>query len=136
MEITCDWVKGPFRKLWSLYLCRMQICKRLETQATSEEKQSFIKHLREETRIFLRDATQFDWLRGQNCLPIASNFKNLHEIDKQLIETYDMFQQDTEWEVEHPELAKFLMRNLVRIRFSLPLINSLYFLPNYSIFSP
>lgn len=127
MEIKCDWVKTPFRKLWSLYLCRMQLCKRLEQQADSEEKRSFVKHFREETRLFLRDATQFNWLIGQNCLPIAANFKNLHDVDKELIETYDAFQTNSEWEGEYPDLARFLMRNLVRVRFSLPLIHYLYF---------
>ncbi len=127
MEITSDLVKVQFRKLWSLYLCRMQLCKRLEKQAMSEEKLSFVKHFQRETLQFLREMGNFDWICGQNCLPSMPACKSLYDIDHQLLNTYYALQADSSWEDESPELSRFLMRNLGRVKASLQLLQHLYY---------
>ncbi|MFN8344617.1 MAG: hypothetical protein U0X91_06425 [Spirosomataceae bacterium] len=133
MEITRDLVKMQFRKLWSLYLYRRQICKRLEKQNTAAENQIFVKHFQEETQQFLQEMAEFDWIRDQKCLPALHGFENLHEINNKLLNTYLLLQSDTSWENEYPELARFLMRSLGRVKASIQLLQYLYFPPVKSI---
>lgn len=129
MEITSDLVEVQFRKLWSLYLCRMQACKRLEKQAMPEEKLSFVKHFHKETLQFLREMKHFDWIRGKNCLPAVPDCLSLYDIDVQLLKTYRELQADTSWEHDYPDLSRFLMRSLGRIKASLQLLQHLHYPP-------
>jgi len=129
MEAGSGLVEGQFRKLWSLYLCRMQLCKRLEKQEMPDEKMSYIRHFHNETRQFLREMGHFDWIRGHKCLPSLSGCESLYDIDTQLLKTYYTLQADTSWEYEYPELSRFLMRNLGRVKASLQLLEHLYYPP-------
>lgn len=94
-----------------------------------EEKLSFVKHFHKETRQFLREMGNFDWIRGKKCLPPAPNCLSLYDIDIQLLKTYQELQSDTSWEQDYPELARFLMRSLGRIKASLRLLRHLQYPP-------
>lgn len=121
MEEVKESMVVQLRKLWALYLRRLQVCKQLEKQSLAEDKSTFIKHFQAETQLFLNEASQFDWILGQKCLPIAVACKSLYEVDNHLINVYTVLQNDTSWEQEYPELSRFLMRNLGRIKASLGL---------------
>lgn len=133
MDITRDLVKVQFRKLWSLYLYRRQICKRLEKQNVAAENQTFVKHFQDETRQVLEELAAFEWIHDQKCLPAMYGVENLHEINNKLLNTYLLLQSDTSWENEYPELARFLMRSLGRVKASVQLLQYLYFPPVKSI---
>ncbi len=125
MEGVRDSITVQFRKLWSLYLRRMHLCKQLEKQALPDDKQPFVKHFYDETVLFLNEAGNFDWVRGQTCLPAITDCASLYDTDTRLIQTYTNLQSDASWEQEYPELARFLMRNLGRVKASLRLIRHL-----------
>ncbi|WP_169704599.1 hypothetical protein [Runella slithyformis] len=114
-----------FRKLWSLYLRRMHLCKELEKQALPDDKQAFVRHFYNETDLFLSEVSKFDWARGQTCLPAITDCQSLHDTDKRLLQTYTRLQSDASWEQEYPELARFLLRNLSRVKASLRLLRYL-----------
>ncbi|MCP1383590.1 hypothetical protein GVN20_01085 [Runella sp. CRIBMP] len=125
MESVKESIKMQFRKLWSLYLCRRQLCKQLEKEVFSDDRQAFVRHFYNETDLFLKEVSQFDWVRGHVCLPIVKDCKSLQDTDRQLLKTYTGLQADASWELEYPELARFLLRNLSRIRASLRLLRYL-----------
>jgi hypothetical protein len=125
MESVKDSITVQFRTLWSLYLRRMHLCKELEKQVLTDDKQAFVRHFYNETDLFLSGVTQFDWVRGHTCLPAVTGCKSLHDTDKLLLQTYTRLQSDASWEQEYPELARFLMRNLSRVKASLRLLRYL-----------
>ena len=125
MESVKDSITVQFRKLWSLYLRRMYLCKELEKQMLTDDKQAFVRHFYNETDLFLSEVNKFDWVRGQMCLPAITDCKSLHDTDKLLLQTYTRLQSDASWEQEYPELARFLMRNLSRVKASLRLLRYL-----------
>jgi len=124
MESVKESIKTQFRKLWSLYLCRRRLCKQLEKEIFSDDRQAFVRHFYNETNLFLKEVSQFDWVRGHVCLPIE-DCKSLQDTDRQLLKIYTGLQADASWELEYPELARFLLRNLSRIRASLRLLRYL-----------
>jgi hypothetical protein len=125
MESVKDSITVQFRKLWSLYLRRMYLCKQLEKQALADDEQAFVRHFYNETDLFLSEVNNFDWMRGHTCLPAITDCKSLHDTDKRLLQTYTRLQSDASWEQEYPELARFLMRNLSRVKASLRLLRYL-----------
>lgn len=125
MESVKESITVQFRKLWSLYLRRMHLCKELEKQELTDEKQAFVRHFYNETDLFLSEVTQFDRIKGHTCLPAVTNCESLHDTDKLLLQTYTRLQSDASWEHEYPELARFLMRNLSRVKASLRLLRYL-----------
>lgn len=125
MESVKDSITVQFRKLWSLYLRRMYLCKELEKQSLAVDEQAFVRHFYNETDLFLSEVNNFDWIRGHRCLPAITDCKSLHDTDKLLLQTYTRLQSDAAWEQEYPELARFLMRNLSRVKASLRLLRYL-----------